>query len=274
MTTILRIKGAYFNDPSLPVVAPFVRAGLVGAFRPYSSDANMVDLSGAGATLSKIGSPTYSSVGMIGDGTNGFITNITEGLSSTIMVVARVLLGDVAAYTSTFFAGNYVLAGGQTYGHSLFSSGDPGSVSGQRTSLRGQTAYQNTITSVNDNLYMSSHLVADNTPIGAGTNNTTAWTFMAVTVDSIANKVTHYIPALSPKTEYNITSMSGSLASRARTAPPGRPMFIVAEGSAFGGTRAEIAEVLFYNRALSETEILQQYAVTQAFMSANRSIFV
>lgn len=285
MTTVFRIKGAHFNNPNFPLVAPFLRSGLVGAFRPSGTEVSMVDISGAGATVSKVGSPTFTAGGLKGDVQNGYITNIPETVNQTIIVVGRALISDLSSPAfSSYFAGNFYPSATQAdrRGMSLFFGGGSDTPGVGHVDLWGQSFYKNTVSALPENATSTAPRVLDNADITTGKSAATAWYFMAISNDSVGNKSHFYLPALNPNAPFatkDITALSGSLATRGLLLPPANnPNYLSICSSvspeSVSGVHAEVAEVLFYNRALSTAEIFQQYQASKRFILSARSIVI
>lgn len=284
MTTILRIKGASFNDPSFPVLTPFIREGLLGAFRPAVSDASLVDLSGNGALLTKVGSPTVTAQGLLGNKSNGYKTNIAETASHTIMAVGRLKLNGVAGASqiSGFFAGNYLVDGGDPRGMGLFYSTLPGTVSGVGVQVQAQTHIKKPSAPLSANMYANGPRLLDNKTPGAMETSVSAWVFMAIVVDAALGKMQFYVPAASASAPFqtlNAADAGGTISGRFLTDPVGGgPNFMqivsVPTTGFVGESQSEVAEALFYNRALTADEIFRQYQLSQAFMSARRGISI
>lgn len=282
MSTILRLTGAAFDNPALPIITPLVSDGLVGAFRPYRSLARTIDLSGNGRRLTLKGSPLFSDFGVIGSSSSGLITDIFETASMTITTVSRMCLDGVllSDYSGGLAAGYYAVdpAGGgdAKRGTATMWIPNPGTPAGTHN-LRAFGLTHARRNSDNLQLIISNGGVSEANVDPAGRTHSLP-EFVAVTVSAVTNKRIVYIPRLGIVSEYdgNTNAVPASFANRRLVSPAnGTPnrmhIATLPEGSGYTGTgRIEVGEALFYNRALSADEVARQYALSSDFFAKHR----
>lgn len=272
MSTIIRIKGANFGNPSLPVLAPILRDGLVGAWRFATDSSSLVDLSGNDRQLTLKGEVAYTSRGVIGDIDNGFVTDIPETQSMTLISVFRVPL-QVTNSNGGFIVGNYntTLAGITRGGVSLNVDkledvGTP-TVS-DRIKYVSEGMYKLTSTSVNTKVDVLSPTQV---------NSDSQFIFAATVIDAVNNQVRLIIPALNITLTSAITD--GTVNGRNLSPELLEILSSPVAGTGYGrstGTRLqlEVSEVLIFNKALTNLKVLEQYYLTQSFMRRIRSLSI
>lgn len=109
--------------------------------------------------------------------------------------------------------------------------------------------------------------------------NTTDWTVSAFVVKASDNQMFGYQPQLqsTPVQTYDATPDGYRLDLRHLSDPVTRQPNYIKLGIAnvhFGSAKSEIAEVLIYNRALSQDEIMRQYQYSKEFMAKHRNIII
>lgn len=279
MSTIIRLRGINFNNPALPVVSSFVRNGLVGAFRPAGDASSMVDLSGNGVTLTKRGNPSFTQYGILGNGVNGYRTNIPETMNQTLMAVFR---GHKGTSFNCLAISNYLndVAGAER-GSSVWMALANGTGENKiDVGARTQTHYKR----ASDNAYTNNiHASVINDEVDSTTFLTSDWVFAALVVDATGNIQQTFVPknnSSGPVQETNFTTATnpGSLATRHLTDPAtGAPnMFQICsvDDLTWVSAQSEVAEALVYNRALSTAEIMEQYELSKEFMFKVRGISI
>lgn len=259
MTTVIRATGSVFNNQSLPIIAPLVTDGLVGAFR--AGGFGLVDVSGNSRALTVVGSPTATEYGLRGNGTNGLMTDIGEPKTLTLMTISRVRKVD-GVFKRAFVAGNYIVSN-PIVGSSFFYAANSSYIQ-----LKGSFTAVNTDSSaVRSSLEFSNgSLLADITP----------FIFTAVVIDAAGNTLTSYTPAISQtaKEVVSLTTLNRSLANRPLTVN-GKPNYIQiasTPSSDLWDGDVEVAEVLIFDKALTQAQIMQQYKYSKAYMQDSKNI--
>lgn len=139
----------------------------------------------------------------------------------------------------------------------------------------GQTHGRRIDNGLQENIGSGNVLYSDLPPVAIAA---TRWEFTAITVDAVTNNRVVYVPRLSKKYSYPGATMSLPVDFAQRhlnLTKPARYMAIATttRGANFHNTgRVEIAESLFYGDALSEAEVYEQYAYSQAYLSEHRGI--
>lgn len=286
MSTIFRLNGVNFNNPALPVIMPIISDGLVAAFRPANSLAQTIDLSGNNHQLTLKGSPGFTSTGVVGSASAGLITDVPETAALTIMCVSRMRLdsGNLSDFSGGLAAGFYAVdaveGDDSKRGSAAMWIPNAGTPAGTYN-LRLFGMSHGRKTSDNLQALASSGTVVAANVVPANTPNS-SWEFAAVTIDTVANLRTVYIPRLGYTNVYNgnTNPVPLSFANRRLTNPAGGApnlmhIATLPAGSNYAGTgRIEVGEALFYDRALSASEIAQQYAFSKEFFSRIRSITI
>lgn len=247
MATILQLNDADFSGKGLPVITPLLSLGLIGAFRPAKSLLNTVDLSNSGATVSLAGAPTFTDNYVECDAKNGLVTNIKETKNITICVVARAFEKD--SQQSGFYAGSYTGARGV----SLLNGA---------TSTQAQVASKTLATGSYKN-ELHSVATRDQAPMGE-------WQYIAMSIDTDAGIVTTFNPNAGQKI-VNAAAGGQLIADRDgldRLLYIGRPAYTTESYRA----QIQIAEVLFYNRALTNSEITEAYNLSKKTMASKNII--
>ncbi|NTT88578.1 LamG domain-containing protein [Tabrizicola fusiformis] len=241
MTTIIRqLPGVYFDNPALPRIAlPGAIAvidGLIGAYR-FSGSGYLSDLSGSGRTLTAVGAPVVAGGYATCSDTAYFDTGITqaEGDSYTLLLTSRLSALPAA---NAFVVGN-------------LETGVAGSTIFYRTTGRPYTQSRFTTNSGNS----SDMIAASQTeqPILA-----TTWTMQGLRHSGRVAKWDI------PRSAYSYTRTAGDLTTRYK---PGAASLLIGRAVTAGDTTVgrQIAEVLIYNRMLSDAEIADAYAGMGAY---------
>ena len=280
MTTIIRATGVKFNNNDLPVISPFVTDGLLAAFRPNNSKNGLLDLSGNGHNLTFDGTPQLTDKSMIGDGKNGLLTDVAEPKDVTILVTSRAYRNawnNFDGFTVTTFAdpaGNDKDRGsGMFYGQSVNSSGSLDiEISDQVFSKRlADSSYQNR--------YFATK-IAKGVATSGSTSDKTPVNFHGFTVDTVKRQMTAYnMSKQNSPTNFSDELQQGYDAGKRLLYDPatGLPNYyrlVSNPNLATWASKVEIFEVLIYNRALTQDEIMRQYQYSKEFMSKHRGISI
>lgn len=241
MTTVIKAVGSVFTNTGLGNIGPFIRDGLIGAYR-FDQSNYLQDLSGNGNNLTAIGSPVVRDGYAVGNGAVGFNTPILETLNMTLIVVYRRKAGDT---NFGFGAGNY--SNGPHKGLSTFIEGISGVVNTQVcTKLGGES--------------VNSIVTLDTIPVAESN-----FTFHALSLDATNSIVISGRPLdkLSSLT-FTPTSLSNRILGGSN-----HPFKIIAtlDSRPMWTAEMHVAEVLIYNRALSFAEITEQYKKSKKHLS-------
>lgn len=239
----------------LPKIRPLVTNGLVGGFVPALS---LKDTTGNAKTLTKKGSPTITKYGIKGGGVNGYVTNIPETKSLTMTAVFRVHPSG-SDYTVRAVGSEFSVSFGGTRGTNISTIPASGAVA-----IRSMSA------ALLDGTDMTQRSrTADSIPTGSPTE----WVFAAIVVDAAANSLSDFTSVSKKLNSYSNASYDFS--SRLLVGSDGVVNFNeIASNSQNQATTAnvEVAEVLFYDRALSEQEILEQMGYSMMYVRDNLGI--
>lgn len=290
---IFYLKGANFGNPNLPRVQPFainniMPSGLLAAWRPATNMNSLLDLSGNGAIATLKGMPVFDSLGVVCDANNGIYTNVQETLDITVLTVARAVPGADGVWGSgsnynAWASGGFALDGSSYHGgtRALGANFTIQPVTGG-VELRALTSfglYNKTSDSYTQSNFQTPLTRAASFADLSG--DASPWVFSALSISG--EKVAGFVPALSWKTNRDYSanetqSIRLRLMADIETGEPSRinigsvhPQFT---NWALGFGKAHIAEVLVYNRGLSEDEIMIQYSLSQEWMSGNRGITI
>lgn len=264
MSTIFKIKGLKFSNAALPSVLPFIRDGLVGAWRFGGSEASANDLSGNGALLTQVGNLEYTRVGVIGNSSEGFLTNLKETKSFTLVSVHRDISISPGS-AGNFSVGNY-RSQGVNAGCSLYQSFN--TTLGTR-GLAGQCHALSRTTGLATNNQRSQP---------AAVLDTREYVFRALRVDADTNTISLIIP----KTGYVNSNTpnkdtESSFADRLLNPNPLAIMMTQYAGWGTGYTvlrPTEVTEILVYDKALTDAQIAEQYALSKMYHSKIKGITI
>lgn len=275
MTTIIRAAGVTFNNPDLPVVTPIITNGLVGAFRPSNKIGGLVDVSGNGHKMTTVGAPELTSISAKGDKNNGFITDIPDSKDITLMCVSRSIKNPSTGRFSGFVLSNYSGGNDLTRGGGIWYHDVSNDIS--VTPILKANSHTKDLS---DNSFKNATVIGKNFVTNDLVNgNKTAWNFFAMTLNSTSNLQKAYMPKtqLAPVDTFDHTAKGFSLSERKLTLDNGKPNFFrvinIGDSGNWTGT-VEVAEVMVFDRALSDSEIMQQYLYSKKNMAANRDISI
>ncbi|WP_129543805.1 hypothetical protein [Serratia sp. 1D1416] len=253
MTTIIRDLDTDLSDSGLPpLYEPFASvAGLIAGWR---FGEGFTDLSGNRHVIKEIGTPSVGEFYIRGDKNNGFITDVPDGQQRTLIAVHR----HSADVNSFGYPVSSITQQTSTTGVGLAIS-DVSSASVHRRSLNvGGQAY-------NQPLYG----VAGGPSEAVQSRNKFAFT--AITVDGAGNTAGLYVPSASQNLIPATIAEGVNLANRIITEPGGVSYYrlIAWRSPTIPSTGVEsgldLAEVLFYDRALSLEELQIQYGRSQRY---------
>ncbi|NTT88392.1 LamG domain-containing protein [Tabrizicola fusiformis] len=239
-TIVRQLPGVFFNNPALPRIAlPGAIAvidGLIGAYR-FAGAGYLSDLSGSGRTLTAVGAPVVAGGYATCSDTAYFDTGITqaEGDSYSLLITARLSALPAA---NAFIVGNL------------------------ETSVSGCTVFYRT---TGRPYVQSRHMTntASNDMIVASQTEqsilATTWTMQSL---RHSGRVAKWDIPRSPA--YSYTRTAGDLTTRYK---PGAASLRIGRAVTAGDTTAgrQIAEVLIYNRMLSDAEVTAAYAGMAAY---------
>lgn len=243
MSTVIRLKDVSFGDSSLPVVAPLVRDGLVGAWRFNKDNTNaFVDLSGNGHAL------VNASVADWGD--NGVVVNpktLNTGIYPDVSWSGCTLFAVAKVSHATYTNDNFILGS--------WRGADPGLLL-----MAWDIPLSNDIKIVPT--YKSS-------PDGGGKKYTNQFVktyadkrdyYFAAAITVSGSETNLYIPALSDQA-VRTDALNGDWFK-------GTNQIII--GGA--GSAMEVVEALIYNKALNADQIKKQYMLSRSALSAAAGI--
>ena len=270
MSVIIKAKNVVFNNPNLPILTPMVSGGLIGSFRPSNTALGLTDLSGNGHQLLIQGSPQFTDKSVIVDKDNGLISDIQETLDMTLIVVYRAIKNTQASGENQWLGmvvGTYY----NDRGMSIFTAA---SNNKNQVDVLGQAYTKKT-----SDGSVSSKITWNGSFDNASGIAQTEYQFNALVVNASGNKLLTYTPArqLSPITFYDGFSDVSLLSTRSLIDPTTKSPNLFKFGIAnvpFGSGKAEIAEVLIYNRPLSQEEITRQYRYSKEFLLKHRGIII
>lgn len=265
MSVIIKATGVTFSNTNLPILSPMITDGLVGAFRPNSSPLGLLDLSGNGKTLTKQGNPTLTSNSIIVNKDNGFITDIPETMDVTLIAVHRAIKGNGENPWDGFVVGCFYGNRGTSIWNAYYAPASKITINAQ--------CYGKKITNgefLNRQWHFWDRATDDNT-------THTDFIFSAFVVKATDNKMFVYLPKeqSTPVRAYDAVSDGYRLDARHLSDPATGLPNLYKLGLAnvgFGNGKSEIVEVLIYNRALNQDEIIRQYLHSKEFMSKHRNI--
>jgi hypothetical protein len=195
-----------------------------GNFRSYPGTGNTVyDLSGSGNTSDLINGPTYLSSNLGTFVLDG--TNDYINVNSLANILSKTAYTKIAyIYISNFTTSNNIISGGFSGEHAFWMFGT--------------------------NKLNAGHNGAWNTVVGATSLSLNTWYFAAVTYNnSIGWKL--YLNGREDGTSANTTTFNGN------------QEIVIGAYSSGNNFTGRITNVLVYNRALSATEIMQNYNATK-----------
>lgn len=249
MTTVIRSSNSVFNAENILPFGSLVLDGLVAAFRPSNKQDGLVDLSGHGHILTKMGNPTLTSNEMVGDSVNGYTTDITETSNLTYIAVYKVLP------TSD----NYQSLAINCYNQSPIEGSSIYMYSGGKAGLRGAAPAK--ITSSGASVIVTATL---------GYPDIEKYVFVAHVVNSETGVMTSYTPVNG--TVINTPQGSGqSFANRSLSRNKVSLAYSPTTPTWLG--KSHIAEALIYSKALTAEQVMEQYNYSKAFM-ASRGITI
>lgn len=225
MALVVQIPDIVFTNPNLPNIKAALEtqaAGDTEAIAHYimGLDARMVDASGRGQNLEKIGSPVENAVSSVVDKSNYYKMPLSNPRECTVILVMK---GDGASTTPSF--GNW--NNDEKKGLSIYLE------AGAFTVIAYDENGQGT---------------------GGGSTGTTVipteYTFLAATFDS--NKLFMYCPREGEEKTLNRSGFSQSIGSA--------NLRIGSIPSVSWGGETDIAEVLVFDRVLSKQQLQQKYA--------------
>lgn len=267
MTTLIKASGVKFNNPNLPNVSPMVTDGLIAAWRPNSSTMGLLDLSGNGHTLTQVGNPILKSGSIIVDKNNGFITDVAEPFNHTILVVHKAIKNTTSNDPWTgFVIGCHYPDRGNSIWNSYYPDND--------SVIINEQCYAKDI--VNNNMNNRQWFTKEFKNASGFTE--TPFIMTAHVVDAVNNTMYKYSPgSIEDMSSYSSLTDNCRFDNRYLSDPvTGKPNMYALGYSyvGFGDGKSEILEVLIYDKALKQEQIMQQYLLSQDFLKKNRSIII
>ena len=242
------------ND--LSIIRPMVSDGLVAGFVPAKS---LKDFTGNGYTLTKSGSPSTTAYGVKGDKSNGYLTNVPQTVAMTILAIYRVTA--VGTDYSGMVAG---VKGADTRGNTCsYLAVD---VSSANIVNKSGSAAKEVSTGKSVLRQLSASTIGT-----ASSGVTTPWVVGSVQI-SPPNEISSFSSTDSVITSNNNSAYS--FVDRLMTDINGAPLYnkLIVNSGLVGAAQVELAEVLFYNRALTKDELITQTAYSKAYAQENFGI--
>lgn len=254
MTTVIRSSNSVFNAENILPSGSLVLDGLVAAFRPSNKQDGLIDLSGHGHILTKMGSPTLTSQEMVGDSSNGYTTDIDETVNLTYIAVYKVLPT----------SGNY-----QSLAINCFNNtpAEGSSIYSGAASAKAELRCASTVLVASTGSSAVLNHPLDNPVSSADVSN---YIFVAHVVNAATGNILSYTPVNGAivSTEQGVgRSLANRPLSRRKVSlaySPTTPTWL---------GKSHIAEALIYNKALTAEQIMMQYNYSKAFM-ASRGITI
>lgn len=277
MTTIIRATGVKFNNDDLPVISPFVTNGLLAAFRPNNSNQGLLDLSGNNHKLDFVGSPQLTAMSVIGNGRNGLISSVPETKDFTIIAVSRIYRNAWNNFDG-FIATTFVDMDGndKDRGVGMFYSQQSNQSNKLDVEITSQTFARETSGGTHHNRYFSTK-IAELAKTG-NNSDATPVTFHAFTVDTTKRQMFAYnMSQQKAPTNFSDELQQGYDAGQRRlfdpqTYQPNYYHIISNPNYSQWESKVEVFEVLFYNQALTQAEIAQQYQYSKDYMKKHHNI--
>ena len=277
MTTVIRATGVKFNNDDLPTISPFVTNGLLAAFRPSNSNHGLLDLSGNGHKLGLVGSPQFTTMSVIGDGKNGLDSSVPETKDFTIITVSRIYRNAWNNFDG-FVATTFLDADGddKDRGAGVFY----GQLGNQNNNLDVEMTSQVFAKKVSDGTHHNRYFATKVTEVGktGNTKDVTPAIFHAFTVDTAKRQMLAYnMSQQKAPVNFSDELQQGFDAGQRRlvdpyTGQPNRYYVICNPNYSQWASKVEVFEVLFYNRALTQAEIAQQYQYSKDYMEKHHNI--
>lgn len=246
MTTVIRANGVQFINDNLPSLSPVVSDGLVAMFRPSNKPNGLTDLYNKDNQLTIVGNPELLDIGVKTNIRNYLQSNLPETPNLTFLAVVKKV-----GRQSAFVVGNY--SGGTGTGGSSIWLNDDGqggyTVRAQSSSYANGQTYNrvfNNIGAYQDEQYM----------------------FVGLVVNADANTMQAYNPTLlSNRLSYNNIDVDGLKNRRLNN-----PLRIGSGLNVGWAGQAVIAEVIIYNKALTEQEVMTQYMYSKDYFKKKHNI--
>lgn len=262
MSAIIKAVGVKFNDPALPILSPMITQGLVGAWRPNNSSMGLIDLSGNGNILTQQGNPELKEGSIVVNNTNGFATNIRETLDLTLFVVHRSIKSQSGSFRG-FSVGSFYEGRGVSIWHETLDG-------------KLNTNAQSFLKKISDGMMQNLSWIenSQNIPQSVGEIEVSV-----LSLKASDNKWQLYNPMKqsTPVNSYDASVDNWRFDLRNLSDPvTGVPNYykLGVSNIPFEDGKTEIFEVLIYNRALTQEEIMRQYQYSKDFMQKHRGITI
>lgn len=256
MPTAWLVTGPPFDNPLLPVAPIFVSDGLEAAFRIRDSEDTLVDLSGNDTTLTQVGAPApvLGSLGPLVGNPMGWRLSKTETPSFTI----------VAAFLTEYELATP--AGGTMQVIGSLSTTDTSGIGLQQGVFSGTTEDPTARLQLSASYYNSSSAIVNTRgsrialPV-PGFPYASLGQWVAITYDDATRSIRIYEPKKGLSTGYTAQTnwhRGGNWHIGYR----------IGQSDVTGPMRARVPEALFYSRALTELEVMQQFALSEGYLNS------
>lgn len=259
-TTIIKLPGSDFSGQGLPQTPQLIFEGLLGAYRAKGTDDSLVDLSGNGRTLTKLGLPTVSGNSYKIHSKKGYDTGVVVTPSLTIAAIYRGNQVNPPAGNSGFALGEFNNDVTPMYGAALWYADSSGGNNTQHRTLQTYLRTSDTAQQfINTNIVQKTYDLRN------------AFEFIVLTIDSVGNVSRSYAPRLQAApietVDYNVSPV-GSLANRKLTDSAGVPYthnigFV--DDNTYVNSDMEVCEALIWNRPLTDAEVTAQYLASKTY---------
>lgn len=257
-TTVIRNLESEIKNPVLkPIYIPFnAVSGAIAAFRGRFD----TDLTGNGNATSQVGAPTFTEFGILCNKAAGLLTSVADRTDITLVVTYRQPASIPAPNQSYLYpVGNLAQNNTTTgVGVGIIHSAAAGANITQHSGVIGANSKTDG--------YLGIAKPATR-PEAASMN----WTFVALAVNGTANAANLYVPQQSTQLVPATLSSGANLANRSLL-ENGLPSFMRigcwrdgAQPTA-ASYAVEVAEVLFFDRALSKPDLDQEYLNRKAYL--------
>ncbi len=276
MSTIIRLNNVQFNNADLPVIQPFIRRGLMGAWR-FNELGTIQDLSGNGRKLTPIGAPEFGEFGLVARGSmNGYMSDIPDNGTITLIAIARnqdqnpSIPAGGAFYVSNYMPG----ASSETaerMGVSIWQSGIF-DITNDKEQRVGNQIYSEPLTPddpstpQNNTYYFNDRETTSDDWLG--------WQFCALSVDTANNQVISFVSGNMDEPVTN--NPSHSIVGRYLKKSNGDENYLhvgMSPNNPFPNNgRVEMIEAMVYHSALTIDEIKEQYRLSKDYFAKVRNI--
>lgn len=295
--TRIYLSDTKFNNSALPQGDPFsidgvIRNGFAGGFRPAESLSKTSDLSGRVGTAFSQGAPAFDNKSLIGSANSGVLTTIEETRDITMIVTCRALQNDNGVWGTgnSYYAnacstyadtrGADAAGGPRGIGPLLFSTKNSSTNLMELCVASEFSFYNKAAGEYGQTNLRSTFAVSDDDTLAGLSQDAAPWIWCSTVVSGNSFKVTSPTIGWADSRSYTEAQdfeIHNRLLAAKDTGVPNRvPIGTSMANFTWLGLngRIAVAEVLIFNRGLSDDEIKIQYELSKAWLSTNRGIMV